>query len=248
MKTYCLHDPPYVKHQDIGALQHALKQAGLYKGPIDDTFGPSTGRSCRDARYRLGYPKSALIFCGGQTLLDYLHGTTKLPSTYLVRRHLRGYGLTKEQEIRAAIVGHALWAVQHEPQIHYAQVRPDDQLHHVRPLPWYTDCSEFVTTIYKWAGGPDPNGMGFNGYGNTDSMANHGHTIALWEAEPGDVVIWGTFTKWGFWTHHTAVIVDTTNRVDPLVVSHGQERGPIKLHLSTETGYQHRSYIIKNYF
>lgn len=247
MNTYCLHDPPYAKHHDIGALQHALKKAKFYLGPIDDTFGPSTGRSCQAARYHLGYPKNALIPCGGQTLLDFLQGTKKLPPTFLIRRHYRGFGLSREDLIRKTIVAHALWAVANEPQIHYAQVRPDDQLEHVRHLPWWSDCSEFVTTIYKWAGGPDPNGWHFNGYGNTDTMANHGRTIALWEWKPGDVVIWGTFTKWGFFTHHTAVIIGGS-RVDPELVSHGQERGPNKIHLSTETHYQQRSYIVKSYF
>lgn len=251
MKTYCLHDPPYTKNPDVGALQHALKNNGMYTGPIDDILGPSTGSALKKARWRLGYPSRAIIPCGGQTLLDYLHGTKGLPPAYVIRRHTRGFGLTKQQKIRKSIVDLAMWGVYHESKIHYRQYRPMDELRNKQHLPWYTDCSEFITTIYKWGGGPDPNGSNFNGYGNTDSMAGNGHTIPLWDAEPADVVIWGRFNSWGWWTHHTAIIVNVANRSNPQIVSHGSERGPLHISLADETSAQRSfgagQYIIKKY-
>jgi hypothetical protein len=95
-------------------------------------------------------------------------------------------------------------------------------------LPWYTDCSEFVTTVYHWAGAPDPNGFGFNGYGFTGSMLDHVVTIPLFQVKRGDVVIWGYPPG-----HHTAVFVEDGG-TDPLIVSHGSEAGPLLLRLSQE--------------
>jgi hypothetical protein len=245
MKTYHMTNP-YMKGDppgDLKDLQAALYRAKLYHGTIDDVFGPGTGDACRNAKYRLGYPMSAVVRSGGQDLLNLLRGTTKLPPLYVVRRHARGFGLTIGQRQRARIVAICKWAVEHEPQIHYFQLRPMDALNKPMILPGYTDCSEFVTTVYKWAGCPDPNGFGYNGYGNTDSLFNHGQFIPVYQSDPGDVVNWGRYP-----THHTAMVVDVSNRNDPIVCSHGSERGPLNVSLSQETRAQHgRPYYVKRY-
>lgn len=245
MKTVCLTNP-LTKNDFVKQLQKALKKAGLYGGPIDGVFGKSTADACFKAKWRLGYPKRAVNHCGGQQLLDYLHGVDKLPLTFLARRHIRGYGLTRAEKQRNVIVDHARWGIRNSGQIHYAQVRPMDKLHQVRPLPWWADCSEFVTTIYCWAGAPDPNDLNYNGTGNTDTMYNAGVFIPLWDAKPGDVVIWRNYGGWG--THHTAIIIDTTNKADPTLASHGQEAGPLEISLHSEHRAQAgRSYVVKRY-
>jgi hypothetical protein len=150
-----------------------------------------------------------------------------------VRRHARGFGISAADRIRAKIVEYARWGVQNTFQIHYAQVRPMDHLNKVQALPWYTDCSEFVTTIYHWAGAPDPNGFGYSGYGFTGTMLDHGVSIPLHEAKHGDVVIWGVAPG-----HHTAVLTEDGAGGDPLIASHGSERGPLELRLSQENAAQ----------
>ena len=232
MKTYYLTNP--LQHgSEVKELQTALKKAKLYNGPVDGIFGAGTAHACQTAKYRLGYPKRAVKPSGGQTLLDYLQGTKKLPLAYKARRRARGYGLKKQATVRERIVEYAKWGAANKSVIHYAQVRPMDKLNQVKSLPWWTDCSEFVTTIYKWAGAPDPNGRGYDGQGYTGTMLSHGISIPLWQCKPGDVVIWGYSPG-----HHTAVLVDTSNHADPMIVSHGSEGGPLLMRLSEENWYQ----------
>lgn len=57
------------------------------------------------------------------------------------------------------------------------------------PEPRTMDCSSFFTLCYKAAGLPDPNGKGYNGIGNTDSLiANMKKTSS---PQPGDAAFFG---------------------------------------------------------
>lgn len=232
MKVYALTNP-LMHGEDLKPLQTALAKARIYIGPIDGIFGQGTADACYRAKYRLGYPLKAVIRTGGQDLLNFLNGTKQLPPLYIVRRHARGYGISATDRIRGRIVDYAQWGAENTFQIHYAQVRPMDHLNKVKALPWYTDCSEFVTTVYHWAGAPDPNGLGYNGYGFTGSMLDHGVSIPRYQIKPGDVVIWG-------WApgHHTAVFVESGEKTDPMIVSHGSESGPLLIPLSAENNAQ----------
>ncbi len=232
MKTYCVTTPP-IHAQEIEPLQRALKTAGFYRGPVDGIFGAGTGDGCHLAKWAFGFPKKDCTHCGGQNLLNLLTGTKGLPPAYIVRRHARGYGKTQQQKQREAIVRFAHWGHNNAAAIHYAQVRPMDHLNRIEALPWTTDCSEFVTTIYKWAGAPDPNGRGYDGLGYTGTMLDHGVSIPLFQCLAADVVIWG-----GFPGHHTAVLVEDGKSGDPLIVSHGSESGPSLIRLSQETAAQ----------
>lgn len=133
--------------------------------------------------------------------------------------------------VRSEIVVNALWGVAHEGQIHYQQSRPIDGLGHKHKLPLSTDCSGFVTDCYNWAGAPDPNGLGYNGSGYTGTLLNHLDHIRRPQAQPGDLVVFGPGTG-----HHVVVIVGSGS--DPDIVSHGQERGPMRMKLSAEAAAQ----------
>ena len=52
-------------------------------------------------------------------------------------------------------------------------------------------------------------------------------------AEPraGDVVVFGAYPG-----HHAAIVLEPGD--DPLLASHGQERGPVEVRFSTESRYQ----------
>jgi hypothetical protein len=129
--------------------------------------------------------------------------------------------------VQSDIVANAHWGVAHNAQIHYAQSRPIDGIHHPRKLPLSTDCSGFATDCLKWAGAPDPNGRNYDGFGYTGTMLSACAHISRHQARPGDLVVFGPGTG-----EHVVIIVGTGP--DPAVVSHGQEAGPIQVPLSVE--------------
>ncbi|HEY1248642.1 MAG TPA: peptidoglycan-binding domain-containing protein [Nitrososphaera sp.] len=245
MKTYCVTNPPH-RADEVKRLQKALQAAELYNGPIDGIFGGATGNACYRAKYRLGYADDKLNQCGGQQLLNYLTGAKELPDDYKERRQERMKQVDEHQAIRDKILGYMKWAVANEPSIHYTQMRPMDKLRSPQTLPWYTDCSEFVTTLYCWAGAPDPNGLNYNGQGYTGTLLDHGISIAIYNAKVGDVVVWGSWPG-----HHTALIYSVNDRNDPDICSHGSDSGPKVLSMSVETAVQgrfgHGSYTVKRY-
>lgn len=238
MHTFSLTNP-LMHGAELEPLQRALKAAKLYAGPVDGVFGAGTALACKNAKYRLGYPIKAVERTGDQALLGFLNGSKPLPLAYKLRRRARGYGLTREQRIRDQIVTWAKKGVADTASIHYAQIRP---MPSAWRLPFTTDCSGFVTLCYRLAGAKDPNGLSYNGEGYTGTLLDHGESIPLWQAKPGDLVIWGSFPG-----HHVAVIVDFSNPSDPQLVSHGNESGPNYISLAVETAAQRRSYVIKRY-
>ena len=98
-----------------------------------------------------------------------------------------------------------------------------------RRLPLTTDCSGFVTLCYFLAGAPDPNGLAYDGEGWTGTLLRHMTQIA--EPSAGDVVVFGAYPG-----HHAAIVLARGD--DPLLASHGQERGPVEVRFSTESRVQ----------
>lgn len=139
------------------------------------------------------------------------------------------------------IVKVARWGVAHEPDIHYAEVRPIPV--HVKPesLPLTTDCSGFVTLCYLWGGARDPNGNGYSGAGFTGTLLTHGRRIRkLRNALPGDLIIYGPAPG-----HHVVVVVE--RGADPLCVSHGSEQGPGLVRHSDEAKAQPAGFQVRRY-
>ena len=130
--------------------------------------------------------------------------------------------------LRAEIVAAAHWGIRNEARIHYAPVRP---MPLTRTLPLSTDCSGFVTLCYYLAGAPDPNKLGYDGQGYTGTLLRAMPSVGADFVEPGDLVVWGTYPG-----HHVALVLVPGD--DPLLCSHGQERGPIEIRFSTESRYQ----------
>jgi len=241
--TYHLANP-YQQANGVRELQTALVANHFYYGPVDGIFGTGTAAACKRAKYRLGYPIAAVQQTGGQMLLDFLTGQEHLPAAYMARRKSRGYGISAEDKVRAEIVNWLEWGVTHNRDIHYTQdVRRDDGLNKpAGTLPIYTDCSGFVTFVYKWSGAPDPNGFGYKRLGYTGTMLQHGLTVPLYQAELGDLVVWGWYPG-----HHVAAICDLSNKDNPLLIGNGSESGPNKVTLADETRVQNRPWVIKKY-
>ena len=118
--------------------------------------------------------------------------------------------------LRRKIVAAARWGIANEPRIHYGQVRP---IPLGTTLPLTTDCSGFVTICFYEAGAPDPNGL------------DHLEAIERADAGRGDVVIWGAYPG-----RHCAIVLEPG--VDPLLASHGRERGPIAIRYTAECRLQ----------
>lgn len=244
---------PLMRGNDVKKLQRALAAAGLLgKEDVDGVYGPATARACELAKWRLGYPARGIHRgreTAGETLLALLQGKKRLPVAYRARRRVRLAAAarkaakattsravlasrreTVDRERRDRVAALARWAVAHEPDVHYAQQRPME-LPPVKRLPWSTDCSEFVTTLYRWAGCPDPNGCGYDGSGYTGTLLAHLRPVPVRLVEKADLVVYGAAPG-----HHVCVVVEAG--ADPLLVSHGQERGPLLIRHSEEARYQ----------
>jgi hypothetical protein len=130
--------------------------------------------------------------------------------------------------VREKIVTAARWGIEHELEIHYGEIRP---IPLGRRLPLTTDCSGFVTLCYFLAGAPDPNGNRYSGYGWTGTLLHHLKAIGPVDVRPGDIVVWGRYPG-----RHCAIVLEADE--DPLLCSHGAERGPIAIRFSAECRYQ----------
>ncbi len=230
MRILYLTDPA-MHGDDVKRVQRLLAGANKWKknfhpGPIDGVYGAKTAGAVKEAKWYLGYPKTKCNRICGPRFVDYLTGARRLPSTYAVRKRLRAHS-----SIRDKIVTEAQWGINHEPSIHYAQIRPMPLTRWGNHnLPITTDCSGAVTCIYKKAGAPDPNGRRYDGQGYTGSMYDHMRHISRDQLKKGDLVIFGANP-----TKHVALVMSVGD--DPLLFSHGQERGPIAIRLSTEKAY-----------
>jgi hypothetical protein len=127
---------------------------------------------------------------------------------------------------RERIVAAARWGIANEPRIHYGQARPFPLS---RRLPLTTDCSGFVTLCFFLAGAPHPNGLGYDGEGWTGTLLRH--LPAVGRLRPGDIVVWGVYPG-----HHCALVLEPA--ADPLLCSHGRERGPLAIRYSDECRLQ----------
>ncbi len=149
-------------------------------------------------------------------------------------------GVTKGQRAHMGKLMDLL--VEHEPAVHYAQVRPmrtrsimsDLDLAAALAAPGGVrmDCSESVTLICKLAGLRDPNGAHYDGSGFTGTLlANLPHYSKPENAMTGALVVFGPGTG-----HHVCMVRRPGH--DPELFSHGMERGPLLVPLSVERKYQ----------
>lgn len=207
---------PLMRGPDVEKVQRLLAAAG-YRLDVDGVFGPATIAAVLDAKRRLGYPAAQRKPIAGDQFVRTLRDAQKP----LVKAPTR-------RNARAKIVDYCRWAIEHEPAIHYAMVRPIPS--RPRQLPMRTDCSGFVTLAYRDAGAADPNGSNYDGVGYTGTLAAHGRPITRAQARPGDLVFFGPFPH-----EHVCVVLEPGD--DPLLASHGQERGPVAIRFAPELAY-----------
>lgn len=71
------------------------------------------------------------------------------------------------------------------------------------PAGYRSDCSQWVTSVYKSAGLPDPNKNNYAG-GWTGTLASAGRRVSASQAQPGDLVMWDPYRTAG----HVEMLID----------------------------------------
>jgi len=216
VKTLVLGNKDKAKHGPVHDAQYLLAEGrfgNFHPGPRDGIFGDQMAAAIKRAKWQLGYPSSAIVPVFGTRLYHYLllkeRGGWVLPPAFLVRRAARRPKPTSKRDL---VCDYARWGVRNEGQIGYAQVRPMPST--PWSLPMHTDCSGFSTMAYKAAKAPDPNHLGYNGSGNTDTLLAHGTPVSIAQLRPADLV---------FYDHPDHVGIYIGNG---FVIEHGSSRGP----------------------
>jgi cell wall-associated NlpC family hydrolase len=225
---------PHVKSPEAMEAQQLLTTnpyGNFQPGEIDGEFGPVTAAATKQAKWALGFPARSCDGAFGPRVAAFLSGKP-LPAAFQARRDKRLKQAASQAGVRAKIVQLARWGIQNESRIHYQQLRPVDGMDRRKKLPLNTDCSGFSTLCYKWAGAnDDPNGCNFAGSAYTGTMLTHCRHIPKSAVQPGDLVVWGAYPG-----HHVALVLAAG--LDPLLCSHGQEKGPLAITFSAESRFQ----------
>ena len=140
---------------------------------------------------------------------------------------------------RDIIVATALFGSANRYQIHYTMgsARMYGVRHHVKPprVPYYEDCSSYATWCYWVAGAPDPNHLGYSGYGYTGTLVSHGSYTN--NPRPGDLAFYGRGFNGA--PKHVTVYIGAGK-----CISHGSEAGPYPVSLHYRGDYREcRSYL-----
>jgi len=128
---------------------------------------------------------------------------------------------------RAGVVQAAQEALAHRGDYQYDEIRPMPASLFGAP-PVRVDCSSFYTLCNKAAGLPDPNGLGYNGDGNTTTLQAHGKQTRA--PEGGDAAFYDN-------PAHVTVCIG-----DGECISMGQPGDPQKLPVDYRTVTQYRTY------
>jgi hypothetical protein len=202
-------------------------------GRITGLVGTDFFAEVKEAKRTLGYPVKAIVPLFGQDLRDLLSGDRPLPPDFEERQQARAARAAQETAIRDQMVAVCEWAIDHEPDIHYSKERPvaiETPFETIPPGGLQVDCSGSTELFAKWAGAPDPSGLGYSGFGFSGTMASHLRMIPQSLLRLGDIVIFGVPD-----THHVAVVIELGD--DPVLQSHGEEAGPIRISLSREADF-----------
>lgn len=129
--------------------------------------------------------------------------------------------------------------IAHAPMIHYVPQRPmhneHDRMINVlkrfrKGIDMNLDCTEAISMLFHMALCGDPNGMNFDGLGNSGIMFtyNKKHYWDPSHAHLGAIAVYGPRGK-----DHAAMVMEL-NGNNPWMFSHGQEAGPLRVPYSVE--------------
>lgn len=196
-----------MKGRDVTAVQLALRNAKMREHK-------PTGRYGRATKHQVGEFKRH----AGVHELGYGPGTHKHLWPYFGRtaRHLYAEAANNIEKTHVVhgVVAAGMLGYNERDVIHYTQDGRRMQDFAPPPnVPNWTDCSGFDTWTYKSGGAPDPNGFGYNGYGFTGTMIEHGTEIST--------PVVGCLVFYGHPISHVALYIGNGR-----VISHGSEAGP----------------------
>lgn len=214
----------YMKGPDVEAVDRVLWRAEIYKKVPGKPFRRNYGPGMRDQVKKLQH-KLRLKVDG-----VYGEATHRAAAKYFDARAIwlyQQYHAVAPKPLPAdMIVAAAMIGYNYRSRIHYTQggsrmyltrnkVKPQDVSKH--NVIW-EDCSSFATWLYWQAGLPDPNGFGYNGFGYTGTLVNHGQRVWTNEAPIGALTFYGG----GYPYSHVVIRISRAGRV----ISNGNEAGP----------------------
>lgn len=134
-----------------------------------------------------------------------------------------------ERQIRARMVEAMRETVMNEPRWHYEESRPLElpDVNTAYHGTVYSDCSFGCVILAHLAGAPDPSGTGFRAPAGSSAMFAFLPHLRRAQIQPGDYVVFGPDGG-----QHAACVYELAT--DPVVWSHGQEKGPVLVRLSVE--------------
>jgi hypothetical protein len=214
---------PNVTGPAVTAIQRELAQLG-YDVDVDGAFGPQTDGAVRAFQTTAGLESDGVV--GPLTLAALSRAVAGRPAVQ------HPTGLPVEAVRRSGLLKVFRWMISQEPLIHYTD--GDGRLQALSTpfvSPLRTDCSGSIKIACAWAQVPDPNGLGLNvQQGYTGTMLTYCTKIKRASARPGDFLVLGDYPG----VHACAVLEDGS---DPLLFSHGCEKGPLAVRLSDELSY-----------
>lgn len=206
---------------DALAVKRALTRKGYgqglrLSGKLANVFGPIAVRNLKRWKKRVGQKQTGVYGGTAHKAMVASRGFDRYGAWLMAKAPS-----PNQSSVQSKIVATALLGWHENDQIHYTQDsrRMQGVRERIRPphVPHYEDCSSFATWCFWIAGAPDPNGLGYNGYGFTGTQIRHGRKVS--NARAGDLVFYGN--KGGVPTH-VAIAVGGGK-----VVGHGSEIGPV---------------------
>lgn len=234
---------PGSKGVPVAVIQRTLKnKLGYSKIVPKGVWGSNTTKAVKDFQRRMGLPQSGNY---GIKTHARLKGHMSEVDRALLRKYVAKQAAAKIAAARQAhvdkMVSGAITMIRQAPLIHYTQgsLRMSSITHKQTPseVRW-GDCSGLATYLYWWAGLPDPNGLGYNGYGYTGTLCKNGRSIPVTDARPGDLVFYGYGAPWV----HVTVVISGAG-YNATVFSHGSERGPLHVDIDYRSVGQVRRYF-----
>lgn len=215
---------------DVLACQRALASAGFRKwGNFTRFFGKGMKKNVSEFQEKHGMKRDGIYDLAVHKKLARYYDQY---GTFLMNKTNKRIN----QSPRTVIVAYATFGYNNRDKIHYTQssLRMYGVRNKVRPpkIPYYEDCSSFATWCYWGAGVSDPNGLGYNGWGYTGTLAQNGSRTS--SPQPGDLAFYGRY-PYG----HVVIYIGNGR-----CIGHGSERGPVLSNVYYRSDFSHfRTYI-----